>query len=551
MKLLVAVIFVLALLYIFFTVIGPAYIWQENPEPVINGALGQSETDLGHYNSATGSFADGYTVQAIGFESDSRSIVFECNNPIYCCEEDGECDKTIKWSNSGERYFAIQEDKEIDVSTRCRYDEIYICKVFLGAEPAQVDLIKEPEVPASVDLAESNSIPLNFTVLNTGENAMSGTTALAKLFKIKKMPFGQEPEKLLVEEFSTEEFFLSAGDEIESELGVEIPGDGDFLIEFTVSEQSDETNFESREFEFKAVGEQTAVCVPGEVQVQGQEKCVYLLPCNCPSITECTNVWRSALSIPKEEELELVSADDESVTLKYLADYSVPDWCDPETMECEESCQEKEAPEPICTASGCIEDKANCRVWLPCRCDPGADPNACREIWTKTLGARNFLQGTKNGKPMLYLPGTKTRVSQEYCECHNTPQALPCCELPAVGSCGGNTCPSHTAPTPPPQTCTDGVESIGQCVQDNSKCQLFFPCVCLSKDGCINAWKQNLRPRYPGIDSVTFNEYKQGGMTVGVYVVGQDNRGCDECEEESQICLHGILGLEGTCRVTG
>jgi len=564
MKLLVVVIFVLALLYVFFTVIGPAYIWQENPPSIINEGLGKSETDLGQYFTKVGSFSKEYTVQAQGFESDGRSIVFECNNPIYCCEEDAECNKVIEWSNSGDRYFAIQEDKEIDVSTRCRFEEIYICKVFLGAEPAQVELIEEPVVSEEVDISKSKTLPLNFSVLNSGKKGMSGTIASAKLFKIKKMPFGQEPEKVLVEEFSTDRFSLAAGDKTELGLGVEIPGNGDYLIKFTVFESGDKTNFESKEFEFTAIGEQAPTeCIPGKMKIQELEKCVYILPCECSSLTKCNSLWRGILNIPAEKELELVSADEENVTFKYSAEYLIPDWCDPETMECEEYCQEKEVPEPICLAGGCIEDKTRCRVWLTCNCDPGADPNSCIEVWTQKLGSRELLPGTYLGKPALYLPGLNKTITQIYCDhCGKTiPTKIDCCELPAVGACGGKPCtdsivesptptptPTPTltpTPTPTPQTCTDGVPRIGQCIQDNVNCQLIFPCVCLDKTGCIDAWKQKLRAKYPNIDAVSFNEYRQGGVMVGVYVAGQDNRNCDECEEHSQICLQGILGLDG------
>jgi len=322
-RLLVYAVIVALLLFIFFAVFAPQYFWSEEPDRLIKTKLGAAETDLGHYHHGKTRFPEEFTVKAEGYESKSRSLVFECNSGVLCCPKGEDCEgkKAIEWDNqTDERFFSFKEEKPVEVSARCREEGFYICKVFIGEEPAQVDITSFEVSDTELDLMEKNWLKLKYKVENTGKQYMGGVRGIARLYKIKKLPFGQEPEKDLVKEFKDEIFSLGIGEEVEREIDIVIEGNGDYQIEFVSFEENDETNYETETIEIKASGiVEIGECIPGQTESEyySEEKCRYFFPCeDCKSLVECERKWREQYSIPEEFKFELWKYDEISGSSK-------------------------------------------------------------------------------------------------------------------------------------------------------------------------------------------------------------------------------------------
>jgi len=557
LKYVVIAIVAFVLLFLFLQYFAPLYLWADDPTEAVENQLEAAETQLGQFTSEDTYFPAGHVVQAMAYEAADRSIVFNCNSDLHCCDEGEDCDKAIEWDNSGEkRYFSFGTQKPVAVSARCRHQDLYICKVFIGEEPAQVE-IKELELETrELDLAESESIKASFEAENTGAQDMIAVQAIARLYKLKAKPeAGMERERELVGEF-TEEFELKQGEKHQGEIDVEITENGNFEVEVILQEKTDETNYEMQSFDVTAFGKvETGGCVAGEMTVQELEKCVYLLPCECKSIVECEAMWRSLLEIPIEEELELMSADEEKeeIVLKYSAEYNIPEWCDPETMECEGYCIEQ--PEPECRISPCIEDAANCRVWLPCNCDFGASFQLCKDLWTEKLGRSDFKTGTRSGKSMLYVQGANVRVPHEICDhCGNVIRSwIDCCELPAIENCGGNKCQGTTVQQPPPEAPVEVPKDCEPEMLDcfsipDPVCNTIFPCECASYPQCKALWTAKLRSEgFTGVLDFTEYNYQIDGKNTSVPAI-EGREVCDDpwCEEKWGNCTYGIL-MPGRC----
>lgn len=304
-KLVVYAIIVVVLLYLFFFHFAPLYLWPEKPETIVENQLKRAETDLGHYSHQPSGFPEEFTVQAMGYETPHRSIVFECNDEILCCPKGKKCQRPIEWDNNAKkRYFTFKEYKPVEVSARCRYEDIYICKVFLGKQPAQVSISEIELQDSELDLTEKKTTKIKYKIKNTGKKDMIAVQGTARVYKIKRLPFGQEPEKTFIGEFKDEEFSLERGAETEREIQIQIKENGEYQIEFTAFEKTDETNYEKKTIELKATGlVEIGACIPKPPieEWYSELECRYYLPCeDCKSIEECKRKWREELDLPPE-----------------------------------------------------------------------------------------------------------------------------------------------------------------------------------------------------------------------------------------------------------
>ncbi|MCX6802719.1 MAG: hypothetical protein NT067_06435 [Candidatus Diapherotrites archaeon] len=320
-RLAVYAIIAAALLYIFFVHFAPAYLWKEKPEQIVGKQLQAAETQLGQYSHQEGKFPKELTMKAEGYESMSRNVTFECNYDIFCCPKGEECSRAIEWDNNQEkRYYSFKQAEPVEVSARCRYENIYICKVFLGKEPAQVKITGFSATDIELDLTKKNTTTIKYAVKNTGQPDLIAAQATARLYKIKKLPYGQEPEKTLVYEAKGEEFGLGTGEETGKELQVEITENGNYEIEFTVQEKTDDTDFETKTFEVKATGiVEIGACElkPPEKEYFSETECRYFLPCeDCKSLIECKRKWREKYGLPKDFEFGLNKYDDVKGSIK-------------------------------------------------------------------------------------------------------------------------------------------------------------------------------------------------------------------------------------------
>jgi hypothetical protein len=550
-----AVYFIVAavLAYLFFFQFAPQYLWKEQPMEVVKKNLDKAETQLGVFASQDGTFSAGYSVQAEGFESPDRAVVFNCNSSLLCCEKGEDCEKTIRWDNTGtKRFFSFSQEKTVPISTRCRYEKLYICKVYIGEEPAQAKIGSLELNTKELDLAESNTLKAAFEIENTGKQDMVAMEVKARVFKKLEGSDGSI-EKIFKKEFSTE-FPLESGAKQKGELEIGITENGDYEVEITAVEKTDETNYETQTLEVKAFGEVTIEeCVEQEMPVQEKQKCDYLLPCKCKTPLECEAYWREKLDIPISENLPTQSQNEktEEITLEYKAS-AVPGWCDETTMDCAGGCT---AAPPACTAQACSEDTQNCRIWLPCDCGQATDISQCMALWSPKIGANALKQGTYGGKNTLYVEGKwQTVASDKFCyKCGHWVPADPItkCVLPAIGSCGSpqpaatpKPTPAKTpAPKPTPAECKDGIPKILECVNMAEECIQVFKCQCMTYEECRQAWLQRTS-QWNLSGTPNFIPYE--GNPLWAEVKGTSNVDCIECAHKNTICTWGIMST-GRC----
>ncbi|MEM0360242.1 MAG: hypothetical protein QXK06_02810 [Candidatus Diapherotrites archaeon] len=538
-KLAVYGILAAALLYLFLFHFGPNYLWKENPIEVVKKNLDRAEEQLGVYSTQEGTFKAGHTVHATGFESPDRAVVFNCNNSLFCCEQGKDCSKTIEWDNTGtRRYFSFNQEKTVPFSARCRYENLYICKVYLGSEPAQIQINQLELSTKELNLAETSKLKIPFEVENTGKKDIVSMQVKAKVFRKLERSDGTV-EKKFVKEFSTE-FPLETGEKKSGELEIEISENGKYEAEITAVEKTDETNYRTKTLEFNAFGKvETRECIEENLPVQEKQKCVYLLPCKCKSILACENHWRKRLELGLEEKIEVESRNDETqeIVLRYETN-TIPAWCDTKTMNCEGECQplptpvKTPTPETKCTLQPCASDLQNCRIWLPCECEQGASIQKCIDAWTASVGPKNFQQGTYNGKTALYVQGTMKSIPVEICDrCGGTILTQQnCCELPTVGNCSGTNCITTTqTPAQPKPNCQGVQPQITNCVliTTPNSCMAVLPCICMDFTTCKQAWEQQIISKW-GIPAPAMIQTTYNGEIVpaipGEYV-GQ----CDHC----------------------
>ncbi|MCX6802370.1 MAG: hypothetical protein NT067_04630 [Candidatus Diapherotrites archaeon] len=550
-KLAVYVIVALVLAYLFFFQFAPLYLWKEAPQEVVKKNLDKAETQLGVFASQEGTFTAGYTVKAEGFESPDRAVVFNCNKDLFCCEKGEDCEKAVQWDNTGiKRYFSFSQEKIVPISTRCRYEKIYICKVYLGEEPAQAKIDKLELDTQELDLAESNTLKAAFEVENTGKQDMIALEVKARVFKKLESSDGAV-EKIFKKEFS-KEFPLESGAKQEGELEIEITENGDYEVEITAVEKTDETNYETKTLEAKAFGEVTIEeCVEQEMPAQEKQKCDYLLPCKCKTQIECEAYWREKLDIPIGENLGVQSQDEKTqeIVLEYLTG-AIPAWCDEKTMDCTGECI---AP-ATCTALACSEDKQNCVIWLPCDCGGETDISQCMALWSPKIGANALKQDPTSGK--LYVEGQKqTVLLDEFCYvCNRLVQKTATkCILPTIGSCGSQpaTPPEIPQPQQPepekPAECVDGQPQTAGCVilTKNKECVAVLPCVCMSLGDCTQAWTKKIIAEWslskaPTISSYTYNGKEQPA------IIGKYEGECPNCLTYVGGCSFSEAGIIGT-----
>ncbi len=320
LKLVVIAIIALLLLSLFLFYFAPLYIWKEKPGEAIKKQLKIAETDLGHYHNQKSQFPKEFTVKAEGYENQNRSLIFECNSEIFCCPKGKKCPRAIEWdNNANKRYFSFKETKPVQVSARCRHEKLYICRVYIGKQPAQVKITSAKLSDTSLDLTKKKTTTITYRIKNTGKKDMIAVQTRAKLYKIKKKPFGQEPEKTLVKEINSKQYPLRIGEETEKQLKIPITENGDYEIEFTTFETTDETNYETKKFEIKARGlVRIGKCTPGPVKKEwfSEKECRYFFPCeDCMSVIECEKKWREKYNLPIDFKFELWKNDEVNGTI--------------------------------------------------------------------------------------------------------------------------------------------------------------------------------------------------------------------------------------------
>ncbi len=107
----------------------------EDPITAIKRQLSAAQSIHGKSTpSKTLSFPNYLAFKSETFENQFMNVAFKCNLGLLCNNKD-----RIDFE---ERKIEIQKMDSLNVSSRCKDDDIFICKVYLGTRPAQIDELK-------------------------------------------------------------------------------------------------------------------------------------------------------------------------------------------------------------------------------------------------------------------------------------------------------------------------------------------------------------------------------------------------------------------------
>jgi hypothetical protein len=177
--------------------------------------------------------------------------------------------------------------------------KLYVCKVFFGAKPAQVE-IKELNALKTIDLAKSNKLNINVLLKNSGSIRMQEElTARVKVFDRKdNNPLKQpvfEAEKTLPK--------LKAGETASENIEAEISYAGSFDVKASI--ESEESGKDEKTLKVEASGIPQTNCKALQKEhpeiysstgsiTELQGKCVSKAYCtDCLTSFECRQAWLS------------------------------------------------------------------------------------------------------------------------------------------------------------------------------------------------------------------------------------------------------------------
>lgn len=243
-RLLVGAIVTITLLFIFFTYFMPWYFPEEHLIAELKDALHSAEIGEGKLVGREIWFKESFVLNAVTLDTKTRTVAFNCNKQEFCCFKEA-CGKAIVWD---ERILQIKKPTKPELSVRCYFEELFICKIFLGEKPAQVK-IEGIEFKEEVDLGRDGFLDLNVIVKNEGKLPVAELKTVLELKK-KKTAF----EKEEVGKKGLKEISLGVGEKKKVEGKIEILNNGEYDLYIKIFEEQDLTNFAKARIEFKAIG---------------------------------------------------------------------------------------------------------------------------------------------------------------------------------------------------------------------------------------------------------------------------------------------------------
>jgi hypothetical protein len=214
--------------------------------------LGAAEVDLGKYVARELTLPSNVKIDASDFDTASRSVVFLCNNLAICCEQGKSCAKPLEWDNVFmKRYVLAKQAKQLKVAARCRFEELYICKIYIGLEPAQIELENASLSADRIELAKQSSIKINYVVKNIGKHAM---VVIPKAKIYMKNIQATADRWIFLEEVKGKRFSLQSNETLNKSFELNFDRPGAYKIEFALVEEKDETNYVENEFEVTVSG---------------------------------------------------------------------------------------------------------------------------------------------------------------------------------------------------------------------------------------------------------------------------------------------------------
>ncbi|MDO8428364.1 MAG: hypothetical protein Q7S92_04070 [Candidatus Diapherotrites archaeon] len=307
-KLLISAIVTIALLFLFFQYILPYFLGETQVSEKIQEQLQGAEIKLGTYLGESFRQVAPTTLTATLLDTGNRSIVFACNDSKLCCLKGEVCSKNIEWD---ERLLKLKKGSPIQIGVRCREQELIICKTYVGVIPGQFKIELKENLP-EINLSQSETFVVNFTVKNTGKSPSRGKVNL-ELFK--EFTINRQIQTEFMETKELEEFDLFANEEQIFSASISVKENGVYQLKVKVQETTDETNYSEESLKFTGQGQtvQTA-CQTGMKTIQedtGTGKCKINYACiDCSFGFQCQQVWaeqgKIVTEIDKENAFEIV-----------------------------------------------------------------------------------------------------------------------------------------------------------------------------------------------------------------------------------------------------
>ena len=289
-RLLVFAIVALAVLALFFTYIVPLFFPSSEPLLILEKNIGVASLTLG--KGIIEEIAFGKTeFTGNTLDSINRSMAFECNSAALCCnisEVDENCSKEIEWD---ERKIEIKNGRVIETTSRCFYENtIYVCKIYFGKRPAQIEIVKA-EIKEKINLDVESAV-LNLEVKNSGEVPLFNGIIKAEVYELYLA--GRQWEKKYVGRALVDEEFkdIAPGSVLERQIPINVPGTGKYDIELRV--WGDNSGFEEKDIGFEVTGS-------SKCKIDGLRKCdeAEIGIGGCKAICYCTSCLLSSQCIEK------------------------------------------------------------------------------------------------------------------------------------------------------------------------------------------------------------------------------------------------------------
>ena len=277
-RLLVLAIAAIALLYVFYSLVQFFFL-AKNPIPLLENNLEGAKLKEGKSVFSEILFSQGTSIAAKNFDSDTRSVSFECNNPRICCNKDDDCG-LIEWD---ERRIFFNSGKTMITATRCSFSEnLYACKIYFGDAPAQL-AFKRLSAKKEID-AGKEPVEIEAEIINSGNQPMIFGQVNIDVYQ-KVLENGKVQKKFL----SQASKIMPLNRLLQGEVSkIQIPidaADGDYQIELLVSGQN--SGSDKNTVYMKITGTESCIAEACETQFLG-DLCIASCYCkNCMFGSSC------------------------------------------------------------------------------------------------------------------------------------------------------------------------------------------------------------------------------------------------------------------------
>lgn len=218
---------------------------EQDVEKELSNMLSIAEANLGKYNASSIMLQQDKMLNAELFDTASRTVIFLCNNNSVCCQRAEACSKAIEWDNAMRRFVLSKQKKEVRVAARCRFEKLFICRLYFGQEPAQLTLEKVSIVPESKVLELGEKPAVEFTIANTGKIYAIATPKI----RLYLRDSSAQEQWIFIDEFYGGDLGIGPGQSKSSRIELFINMAGHYKMDFVVFEKSDETDFVQESFE--------------------------------------------------------------------------------------------------------------------------------------------------------------------------------------------------------------------------------------------------------------------------------------------------------------